>query len=170
MKRNWLLFFIFLIFVGLNITFYTLGFVNGVKKAQNLRADKIDYPLRADKIDYPLRTGKIDYPLIDVAFDDETQLVVIIRDGLFTNNEKILISQNTQCLQINKENLSVLTFPVGRGTTPLGIVYVFKNGELIREIPYTEIKFENDDIKNGFEISCEEHVQKLIGDFLPSPV
>lgn len=119
---------------------------------------------------YVETTKKEDYPLLDVIFDDKSDWVVIIRTDLFTEDEKYYVSQNAQNLNMNKEYLKLLTFPVGRGTTPFGIVYIYQNKKLIKEVPFIEIYYENTILQDAFKIVSKENINKLINDSLPSPI
>ena len=114
--------------------------------------------------------GKIDYPLIDINFDNESEWVIINRNNLFTEQETFNVAQNNNTLQLTKENLSVITFPVGRGTTPNGIIYVYKNGKLVKEVPYIEVMFENESLTESFLKMTKEEVENLIQDNIPSPI
>ncbi|MBP0990490.1 MAG: hypothetical protein J5874_04885 [Oscillospiraceae bacterium] len=112
----------------------------------------------------------IDYPLIDISFDDKSNWFVIVRTNLFTENEKYYVSQNIKSLNLNKEKLIISTFPVGRGTTPQGIIYVYKNCTLIKEVPFINISFKSQIFKSQFEYMTKKDVEKIINASLPSPV
>ena len=114
--------------------------------------------------------GKIDYPLIDIAFDSQSKWVVINRSGLFTEQEMIAAAQDAQKLRQCSEGLRVLTFPVGRGTTPNGVIYVYKDGVLVKEVPYLEAVFEDNTLKDAFKQMEKKQAEQLIGTQLPSPV
>ena len=111
--------------------------------------------------------SRVDYPLIDISFDDKSDWLVIIRTDLFTEYEKYYISQNAKRLQMNKEGLMIRTFPIGRGTTPSGVVYVYQNKELIKEVPFIELSFDNVILKSAFKHIIREDINKLIKNPLP---
>lgn len=114
--------------------------------------------------------SKVDYPLIDISFDEKSEWLVIVRTDLFTQHEKYNVSQNNENLNMNKEGLKILTFPVGRGTTPVGVVYVYQNGKLVKEVPFTEIFFESKILKDTFKNMSKEYIDKLIDGTLPPPI
>ena len=114
--------------ICLFIFFCTICFYNAQKESSPIENTEI---------------SKVDYPLIDISFDEKSEWLVIVRTDLFTQHEKYSVSQNSKNLNMNKERLKILTFPVGRGITPVGVVYVYQNGNLVKEVPFTEIFFEN---------------------------
>ena len=158
---------IFILFAGLLIAAvlsglgYYLGFNDGTAKVTN--AEK---PIDVD----PILISRVTYPLIDIFFDDESDWLVIDRNHLFTENESFNVIQNSKELQFNKEWLRVLTFPVGRGTTPNGIIYVYKDSKLIREVPYIEVHFGSEELRNAFRQLARNSIERLINDYLPSPI
>ena len=140
-------------------SFY-MGFNLGVTKGT-----KIEQPVNSKEHDTFI---KVDYPLIDIYFDTESEWLVIDRTGLFGHQEKFSIIRESQgLLQFSKEGLRVLTFPAGRGTTPEGYIYVYKNNVLIKEVPYIEIYFENEIIKNAFQQKTKNEVEDIIKNKLP---
>ena len=141
---------------------YKLGFNSGINKATKTE----------NNIDFESNNvfGKIDYPLIEINFSPGNEWLVIDREALFTEKEIFRIIQNSQYLQLNSESLQVITFPVGRGTTPNGIIYVYKDGILIKEVPYIEAYFESDVLKNAFQQVTKEKVQEIIKSELPPAI
>ncbi len=110
----------------------------------------------------PTSIAKIDYPLIDIAFNDGSDWIVVIRDGIDMENSSYKISHDEKELQINKEYLSVATFPAGRGTTADGCVYVYKDGELVKSVEYIECCFENENIMKAFENVTQKEFEKIV--------
>ncbi|MDR2207877.1 MAG: hypothetical protein LBE22_02745 [Azoarcus sp.] len=163
MKKVVVMFSIGLIFVSVTGYFsYCLGFNNGM-----IKETKAECPVCFEGSDV---FGKIDYPLIEIIFDTESEWLVIDRSGLFTEHEVFSISQSSQDLQFNKEDLRVLTFPEGRGTTPKGIIYVYKDGVLIKRVPYIESHFESDALKDAFQQVTKDEVEIMIKSKLPPPI
>ena len=117
-----------------------------------------------------MQISKVDYPLIDIIFENKSEWLVIIRTELFTEHEQYYIAHNTENLDMNKEGLMISTFPVGRGTTPNGVVYVYQNKELFKEVPFIEISFENVILKRAFKNIAKEDIDKLIGGLPPLPI
>ena len=113
---------------------------------------------------------KADYPLIEMPITSNDEWFVIIRSDLFSENEKFAVCDNEECLNFNKENLMISTFPAGRGTTPNGVVYIYRNNELVKQIPFIEVFFENNIFKDEFENAKQEDIEKLINMPLPSPI
>ena len=103
---------------------------------------------------------KIDYPLIDIFFTSDDKWLLIDRSKMFTDNEKFNVIENSQELEFYKEWIKLFTFPVGRGTTPNGMVYIYKNKDLIKEIPYLEIRLENENVKKSFKKLTIDEIEK----------
>ena len=113
--------------------------------------------------------SKVDYPLVDVLFDAESDWTVILRENLLTENEKFYVCENGEVLEQNKRNLKLATFPAGRGTTPNGVLYIYKNGTLIKEVQYFDSYFETDALKGEFrELSIEKTGELISGDLPPA--
>jgi len=112
-------------------------------------------------------TGKIDYPLIDIDFSIENEWIVINRTELFTEKESLGIIQNARDLRLNTENLRILTFPLGRGITPNGVIYIYRDGEIVKEVPYIEMHFESEVLKNMFQQKTKMEVEAIINSVLP---
>ena len=115
-------------------------------------------------------TLKVDYPLIEYYFDDDSEWLLVIRKRIFSKEEKFIIIDNSEVLEMNKEHLELITFPIGRGTTPSGIVYLYKNKKLIKEVPFTKYNVDNSYLNSQFTTKTLEWVQDKIGADLPAPV
>ena len=135
-----------------NFFSYYIGFNNG-RETKNIQFNDLDGN------DLFL---KIDYPLIDIYFNSESEWLVIDRSKIFTDHEVFNIIQNSQELEFYKEWIKLLTFPVGRGTTPNGYLYIYKDKYLIRAIPYFEIYFENENIKKTFQQSSKNEIENIL--------
>jgi hypothetical protein len=139
-------------------SFYHIGYKNGGINA--LATGTIDY-------DAYKTIGKIDYPLIEVAFGNGSEWLVIDLPIILYEQANIKTSQNSALLDFYKDKLRVLTFPVGRGTTPNGIICIYKNGMLIKYVPYLEIYFDSNELENSFQSLPKDEVEALIIDELP---
>jgi hypothetical protein len=142
--------------------FYYLGFIFGAKKVTNIN--------QANDVVISDVFGRVDYPLVDIFFDSESKWLVIDRSSLLTDSEKFKISQDSLDLQFNKECLKLVTFPVGRGTTPMGIVYVYKDEILVREIPYIEAYYKNEGIEKAFRPAEKSEIESILSRELPSAI
>ena len=111
-----------------------------------------------------------DYPLIDIYFNDDSSWYVIIRENLFEETEKFIVAKNSTIIEENKEYLKLSTFPIGRGTTPCGELYIYKNGILYKRIPFLKVFFGNKVLEEEFRAQTQEVIEEEIGDRLPSPV
>ena len=107
------------------------------------------------------------YPLIDIYFDENNQWTVINRENLFTDDESFSIIQNPSLIEMNKEFIILNSFPVGRGTTPSGKLYVYKNSELIKEIPYSKCRITSKILKENFFNVSMEQAENLINSKFP---
>ena len=146
------------------IIFLIIVFSNGCQKSDIIDKPEKHTYFEADIYDGNADAyGKPDYPLIDIIFEDESAWTIIIQDDYSGNdNEYIWISQERELLNDNKEHLRLTTFPVGRGTTPNGYIHIYKNADLIKSVPYTELEFGNEKIRDSFfKCSVYEIEEKL---------
>ena len=141
---------------------YTKGFSNGANSIEKNLPEEIEKA--------PLFNGKPDYPLIDIVFSEENEWLVVNRENLFTESEKISVIDNVQLLELNKEQIFVTTFPLGRGTTPNGEIYIYKDGELIKSISYFDFEILSDELKTASYSLTKEQIEEMIVDELPSPI
>ncbi len=138
---------------AVGITAYKLG----IKNAPVIIEKKIaDDTLMGESID------KTDYPLIDIVFNDGNEYAVLIVNGIYSDKRTYMLCRDGKDLQFDKEYLSILTYPAGRGTTGNGSVVVYRNGEEIRNIEFFEIFFKNDELRNKFEKISEKEFEKFI--------
>ncbi|MCL2801596.1 MAG: hypothetical protein FWD28_07560 [Treponema sp.] len=171
--------FIFIILLVLFLSGYYFGFLNGKSKAVN---EYIDFYANSgifksdieQEISNEFETddvlGKINYPLIDIYFNLDDNWNVIIRTNLFSESEKFFILRDALILHFNTAKIRVLTFPAGRGTTPEGVLYVYKGKELIREVQFFEIYIDDTAIENEFIQLPKEVIESTIRAKLPSPI
>lgn len=132
---------------------YEFGLKNAPKEIEKII---VDDTLMGESI------GKTDYPLIDIAFNDGNEYAVLIVDGIYSNKRTYMLCRDGKDLQFDKEYLSILTYPAGRGTTGNGNVVVYRNGEEIRNIEFFEIFFKNEELRNKFEKISEKEFEKFI--------
>ena len=106
----------------------------------------------SDENDQDLVT-KVDYPLLDIYFSEEDKWIILNAVGLYQGNEEFLVisGRDGSFIEWMKEYMRVLTFPVGRGITPDGLILVYKNGKLIKNIPYGDIHIVNKDFEDAFQ-------------------
>lgn len=136
--------------------FYNSGLKNGEMISKNTSNDSAVVNME-DSI------SRIDYPLIDIAFNDGNDWLVLIENGMYGRvKESYFASDDKEVLQFNKEFLKVETFPAGRGTTPNGSISVYKNGEMIKCVEYFALNYENEDIENAFKKVSGKEAQDLI--------
>ena len=109
-----------------------------------------------------------DYPLIDVLFDDESQWTVILKEDIQSENKKFYVCKDSEVLEQNKHGLKLSAIPVGRGTTPDGILYIYKNDKLIKVVHYYDSYFESGVFKEHFKTAAPEELTDLMGDKLLS--
>jgi hypothetical protein len=110
---------------------------------------------------------KDDYPLIEVMFDKKYTWTLVVREHHRTGDETFRIITRLDALEFNREHLSVSTFPVGRGTTPTGCLYLYKDRTLIKEIPFVDITISNKHQEKEFTSVSYSEVKKIINDDLP---
>ncbi|MDR2578871.1 MAG: hypothetical protein LBC70_08735 [Chitinispirillales bacterium] len=119
--------------------------------------------------------GKIHHPLIDIPFmsatNENSDWLIINHSNLFTDDERFEIIQGRGAfLHFDTEHLKVITFPRGRGTTPNGVIYVFRNGILIRDVPYWEIYITSTFLTNEFRQVTRVEIEEIINSKLPPAI
>lgn len=134
--------------------------------------------LEADKTiftgeEYLLQQGNkddiiyIDYPLLEFYFLGDNKWDFIIEDC--ANSNYHLINDN-EILEGFKTNIVLNTFPVGRGTSADGYIYLYKNSELVKKVPFTQItsigttEFSFDNLKNYSEQDIKNICGYLVND------
>lgn len=80
----------------------------------------------------------IDYPLLEYYFMDDNNWCLIIAYGGYGENEYCIMDDEAD-LESYKTNIFLNTFPVWRGTSPDGNIYLYKNSKLIKSMPFNEI-------------------------------
>jgi len=106
--------------------------------------------------------GKIDYPLIDIYFDSNDDWVILKSEKNPVGDTDFYIIKDGSSVEWFKEKMSILTFPVGRGTTEQGNIYVFKNYVLLKETPFLEIYISDDGLNNLFEKATKDEIDALL--------
>jgi hypothetical protein len=99
--------------------------------------------------------------LIDIYFDNNSDWVILKADKLTTDNPEFYVIRNMTQLNSLKEKISVITFPVGRGTTGEGAVYVFKDNILLKEVPFFESYISDVALEELFEKVSKEEAKEL---------
>ena len=150
---------IFLIIAGIicitavGVISYNLGLKNAAEKIEKII---VDDTLMGES------TDKTDYPLIDIAFNDGNEYAVLIVNGIYSDKKTYMLCRDVKDLQFDKEYLSILTYPAGRGITGNGSVVVYRNGEKIRDIEFFEIFFKDEELRNKFEKISENEFENFI--------
>ena len=111
-----------------------------------------------------------DYPFVDIYFDKDSDWLIVNRQNLFTDNELFSIIQDAKIIEANKEFFYVNIFPVGRGVTPTGEIYIYRNGELIKSVPYLDFVVLSQMLKDKFKDVNEGYIHNLLKADLPSPI
>jgi hypothetical protein len=119
--------------------------------------------------------GKVHHPLIDIPFisiaNENSDWLIVNRSNLYRDDERFEIIQGKgPFLHFDTEHLKVITFPIGRGTTSNGIIYVFRNRVLIREVPYWEVYITSKFLINKFRQATKAEIEEIIKSKLPPPI
>jgi len=166
-----------IIIVFVAILFYFIGYAmhfvgkNNVDTAPNITNGIYDIP--RDEIEkmlgypsihiyYDDVECKIDYPLIDVYFDNDNDWIVLKSDKITSGNPEFSIIRNASSVEYIKDKISVLTFPVGKGTTEDGNISIFKNGVLFKAVPYIEAYISDENLNNLFEKVSRTEIADLL--------
>lgn len=78
----------------------------------------------------------IDYPLLEFYFLGNNNWDFIIKDDVNGNYNLI---NNNEILESVKTNIVLNTFPIGRGTSADGYIYLYKDSELVKKVPFSQI-------------------------------
>lgn len=78
----------------------------------------------------------IDYPLLEFYFLGNNKWDFIIRDDINGNYNLI---NNNEILESFKTNIVLNTFPIGKGTSADGYIYLYKDSKLVKKVPFTQI-------------------------------
>ncbi|MHB9023987.1 MAG: hypothetical protein ACYC7E_07385 [Armatimonadota bacterium] len=109
-----------------------------------------------------------DYPLIDVYLDPQYKWTLVIRDLKDVKNGTCRIITGTDDLEYHSEDLSVLTFPAGRGTTPDGCLYLYRDKTLIKDVQFVDdVKISSKSLLEVILSVSYDQVKKRVGGELP---
>jgi hypothetical protein len=109
----------------------------------------------------------IDYPLLDEYFLGNDDWIFVIDDG--TEDDKCKVITDKNVLETVKTEIVLNTFPVGRGTSPEGRVCLYRNGELIKNVPYIKITYTIEDFFEKTQASdySRGEIEKMYNITLP---
>ncbi|MBQ8002649.1 MAG: hypothetical protein IJ297_04320 [Clostridia bacterium] len=162
MKKSLLAALFLVITIASSIVFYQIGFNAG---KQHYKNDRATDTTAVDDLPSDSSIVKIDFPLIDIAFNDGNDWIVVIANGIYTENPTYRFCNNGEELQFCKEFLYVHTFPAGRGTTPDGCITVYKNGQEVKSVEYFKMVIESETVENAFEKTTHDKLDKIISGY-----
>lgn len=105
---------------------------------------------------------KKDYPLLDLYFNKGENCVIVDR-CLVVDKEVIKIIDHPDEIEYSKDALSVITYPIGRGYTVDASLEVYKDGELVKQIPYYGIEITDKDFSSKFRKVSRKQAEKIVG-------
>jgi len=157
-----------------SIVFYFMGYLTLSSRCGKL-VDSMDGStnlseyMHSNAVEYPLIHiyyddvyGKIDYPLMDIYFDSNSNWTILKSDKLYTDIPEYYIINNASSVERIKEKISVLTFPVGRGTTESGSIRILRDGILIKEVPYIDSHISDDNLVSLFRKVHKDEIKELL--------
>lgn len=103
-----------------------------------------------------------DYPLIEYYFDTNEDWLVVVCENVYGEDRKFFANESEESLNFNKENFVVNTFPAGRGTTAEHMVWLFKNGELLKSVACIDYSFSSDVFEKDFVEMSYEEVSEIV--------
>ena len=103
-----------------------------------------------------------DYPLMEYAFNEEDDWVVVICEDVYEGDAEYYINDDEKSLDLNKEKFAVNAIPEGRGTTPENLVWIYKNGELLKYVPCFDYEFLSDAFERDFKRASYEKVAEFV--------
>lgn len=122
----------------------------------------------ASSNDYALESVLLrkDYPFIDLYFSANDEFLIIDCRNIYSQEEQYWIVNVPGEYEFYKEYFAVDTFPVGRGTTPTNLLFVFKNKHLHRLIPYERVYIEHVIWEKAFSQVEKEMVWGFVRDWI----
>lgn len=143
---------------------FNLGLNKGKEYKTNItsKGDNIINDASFVKSDSPIKT---DYPLIDVYFNKNDSWLLLNCENYLGANDNYEMITDTEILESFKEYLSVDTFPVGRGITPKGKIFILKDGKVLKEVPYFKVEIDSE-LKKEFKKVKKTEVIDFIKDYL----
>lgn len=103
----------------------------------------------------------IDYPLIEYYFLDDNSWNLVIQD--LYDDKGFSYIDDPNILESLKTNLVINTFPVGKGSTADGYIFLYKNKQIIKTIPYFTIKCASDEFNiNNLDNYSREDIQEIL--------
>jgi hypothetical protein len=176
MNRKWLIISIMIIaaIVICNFIVYKIGYSAGMSKGYSTGMS-IGYSASLTKkhsIPIPelfddSYVGRYDYPLMEDYFDDNYKYTFVIKE-LSSDNDIYRIISGAEILDSYRAKIAVLTFPGGKGITPSGSVYLYKNHTLVKEVPFFEVYIAKTIPNEDIQFVTYDKVKQLIGGELPS--
>lgn len=106
--------------------------------------------------------GYLDFPLIDIDFSKDDDWLIVDRNSWTTKNACLRIIEDCSEFDKIKQQLLVRTFISGRGTTPEGAICVYKNDELVKQIPYVSIVYEGQTLTRKFVTVSEKTIECIV--------
>lgn len=82
---------------------------------------------------------RIDYPLIDLYFERDKSYKIVIKKYMM-DTVVMEYEDEGDFFQFNKEYISILTCPSGRGTTPPFMFEIYEGDTLIKDIDCFEVR------------------------------
>lgn len=83
--------------------------------------------------------ARIDYPLLDLYFESDKTYKIAVIDYMDQTVVKEY-EEKGNFFQFNKEYISILTCPAGRGTTPPYIFCIYEGDERIKDLDCFEVR------------------------------
>lgn len=109
---------------------------------------------------------RFDYPLLEYYFDERDQWVLVNRVDMF-GKDYCEVCRDPQALRAARACYRITTDPVGLGVTPTGNIHLYKNGKLIKDIPYDTYDIQDKTIAGNFQQMPVTQVEKLLKTKLP---
>lgn len=114
--------------------------------------------------------GVIDYPLLDIPirYNDSNIVMIVVNNVMQSDKSEYFFTDDKQILESMQLTFNVISFPVGRGTTPDSMVYIYRDNILIREIPFLGkyINAEKFDMESLSKLDIETRIMQE----LPPPI
>lgn len=103
-----------------------------------------------------------DYPLVEYTFDDADEWIVVICEDVYGDDGEYYVNDNEQSLELNKKKLVVNVYPEELSSPAEHLVWIYKNGELVKYVACSDYEFLSDAFENDFRETSYETVADLV--------
>ncbi len=103
-----------------------------------------------------------DYPLVEYTFSDTDEWIVVICEDVYEEDGEYYVNSDEASLEKGKEKLVVSVYPEELSSPAEHLVWIFKNGELLKHVACSDYEFLSESFENDFKEVSYEKVTELV--------